>query len=67
MRKQQEEAAEEKEKAIEARVPKLQLDGLDQSQCQPTTTHNQLIFVILTSFFLLRSLVKSRNRNTMLE
>jgi len=32
MRKQQEEAAAEKAKAIEARVPKLELDGLDQSQ-----------------------------------
>jgi len=32
MRKQQERAAEEKEKAIEARVPKLELEGLDKSQ-----------------------------------
>ena len=32
MRKQQEQAAEEKAKAIEERVPKLELAGLDQSQ-----------------------------------
>jgi len=32
MRKQQEQAAEEKAKAIEERVPKLELSGLDQSQ-----------------------------------
>jgi len=32
MRKQQEQAAEEKEKAIAERVPKLELDGLDQSR-----------------------------------
>jgi len=33
MRKQQEQAAEEKAKAIDERVPKLELSGLDQSQC----------------------------------
>jgi len=31
LRKQQEEAAEEKAKAIDARVPKLDVDGLDTS------------------------------------
>ena len=31
LRKQQEEAAEEKTKAIDARVPKLDVDGLDTS------------------------------------
>lgn len=31
LKKQQEKEAEEKKKAIEARVPKLSLDGLDQS------------------------------------
>jgi len=31
LRKQQEEAAEEKAKAIEARVPQLDVDGLDTS------------------------------------
>ena len=32
MRKQQEQAAEEKTKAIDERVPKLELSGLDQSR-----------------------------------
>ena len=40
MRKQQELAAEEKEKAIEERVPKLELGGLDQSQCMSYEFHN---------------------------
>ena len=37
MRKQQERAAEEKAKAIEERVPKLELSGLDQSKFVLTT------------------------------
>ena len=34
MRKQQEQAAEEKAKAIDERVPKLELGGLDTSELQ---------------------------------
>jgi len=38
MRKQQEQAAEEKAKAIDERVPKLELSGQDQSQFHAKAT-----------------------------
>ena len=38
MRKQQEQAAEEKAKAIDERVPKLELSGQDQSQFHSKAT-----------------------------
>ena len=41
LKKQQEKEAEEKKKAIEARVPKLSLDGLDQS------SHGKLLFMLI--------------------
>jgi len=42
MRKQQEQAAEEKAKAIEERVAKLELDGLDQSQLSSQSVYSYI-------------------------
>ena len=38
LKKQQEREAEEKKKAIESRVPKLQIDGLDKCELLMTLT-----------------------------
>ena len=48
LRKQQEEAAEEKTKAIDARVPKLDVDGLDTSARIRIIIHDLLFLPIST-------------------
>ena len=37
LKKQQEKEAEEKRKAVESRVPKLQIDGLDKCELMTST------------------------------
>jgi len=40
LKKQQEKEAEEKKKAVESRVPKLQIDGLDKCELLMTSVRN---------------------------
>jgi len=40
LKKQQEREAEEKKRAVESRVPKLDIDGLDQSKSPSSFLHS---------------------------
>jgi len=45
LKKQQEKEAEEKKKAVESRVPKLQIDGLDKCEFVFYSTLNYILVV----------------------
>jgi len=47
LKKQQEKEAEEKKKAVESRVPKLQIDGLDKCELSMTTLIGNVFYVMI--------------------